>query len=195
MSATMLSKRDEKLLRMAREQYHLADGASHEARREAELDLKIYKGDAIWDEQLRNRRINDPKGARPCLTISDLPPRCRQITNDVRQNKPSIKMRPVDSGADVDTAEIFDGIVRHIEQQSMADIAYETANFYQVVTGLGYLRLVDGYSQETGQHELFIKPVPNPHAVGQAAAQPVLTDGQRFDVRGRFAFNPLERIV
>lgn len=160
-----MSKKDENLLKTAREQFALAEAGDSEARNEAQEDLSIYEGSGIWDEQLKNSRINDPKGGRPCLTISDLPPRVRQITNDVRQNKPAIKIRPVDSGADVQTAEVLNGIFRHIEQQSMSDIAYETANLYQAIMGFGYFRLVDGISPEEQQHELFIRPIPNPFAV------------------------------
>lgn len=155
----------EDLLELAREQFTAASSAASDAREEAAEDLRIYEGVGIWDETLKNARINDPKGARPCLTISDLPPRARQIMNDIRQNKPSIKIRPVDSNADVATAEILNGVIRHIEQQSMSDIAYETANFYQTVSGTGYFRLVEGFSPEEQQRELYIRPLPNPAAV------------------------------
>jgi hypothetical protein len=156
---------DSDLLRLAREQFAESESAESDARREAKEDIRIYEGIGIWDGRLRAAREGDPKGARPCLTISDLPPRVRQITNDVRQNKPSIKIRPVDSNADVDTAEVLDGIIRHIEQQSMSDIAYETANFYQTVCGYGYFRLIEGYSPEQSDRELYIRPLQNPFAV------------------------------
>jgi hypothetical protein len=156
---------DSDLLRLAREQFAESESAEADARREAKEDIRIYEGIGIWDGRLRAAREGDPKGARPCLTISDLPPRVRQITNDVRQNKPSIKIRPVDSNADVDTAEVLDGIIRHIEQQSMSDIAYETANFYQTVCGYGYFRLIEGYSPEQSDRELYIRPLQNPFAV------------------------------
>lgn len=172
--------KDENLLKLAREQYKSSTDASTDQRNEAAEDMDIYEGEGIWDSTLRNSRLNDPKGARPCLTISDLPPRVRQVTNEVRQNKPGIKIRPVDSDADIDTAEIFNGIFRHIEQQSMSDIAYETANFYQTVTGLGYFRLVEGYEPENLQRELFIRPIHNPDSVrlDPASLCPVASDAQ-----------------
>lgn len=153
------------LLKLAQQQYSAGADAMAEQMQEMEEDLRIYDGSGIWDEALRTSRVNDPKGARPCLTISDIPPRCRQIMNDVRQNKPSIKIRPVDSGADVETAEVLSGIIRHIEQNSMADIAYETANFYQTVAGVGYFRLVEAYSQDENKPELYIRPIYNPNSV------------------------------
>lgn len=174
---------DKDLLNLAREQFSGATDASSDARSEADEDIDIYEGEGIWDSALRNSRLNDPKGARPCLTVSDLPPRVRQVTNEVRQNKPAIKIRPVDDNADIDTAEVFNGLFRHIEQQSMSDIAYETANFYQTVSGVGYFRLVEELSREEQQRELYIRPIPNPNNVriDEAAMCPVASDA-------RFAF-------
>jgi len=161
-----MPQKDDELLKLAREEYSLAMDAEGEIREAAREDISIYDGIGIWPEQLRRAREGNPRGPRPCLNVSDLPPRVHQITNDVRQNPPSIKTRPVDNKADIETAEVFDGVIRHIEQQSEADIAYSNANFYQVVGGYGYFRIIDGYSKDdTGQQELFIRQVPNPFAV------------------------------
>lgn len=158
-----MNKQD--LLKLAKDQYRSGSDAIADELQEMDEDMRIYEGQGIWDDALKTSRLNDPKGARPCLTISDLPPRCRQIMNDVRQNKPAIKIRPVDSGADVETAEVLAGIIRHIEQVSMADVAYETANMYQTITGLGYFRLVEAYSPDGNMPELYIRPVINPNSV------------------------------
>lgn len=47
----------------------------------------------------------------------------RQVVNDARQNKPGMVVHPVDSGADPATAEVFNGLIRHIEQSSDAEVA------------------------------------------------------------------------
>lgn len=148
------------LIELAQEQFALGLEAESVQRERFREDLDIFDGEGIWPEQLRRARQNNPRGARPCLNVSDLPARVHQITNDVRQNPPSIKTRPVDDRADVETAEIFDGIIRHIEEQSQSDIAFQTANMHQVVGGYGYFRIVDGYDK-IGQRELFIRSVPN----------------------------------
>ena len=152
---------DKELLEKARLQFAIAEEAQSQQVWEAQEDIRIYDGVGVWEPRLRAAREGDPKGARPCLTVSDLGPRVHQITNDVRQNRPSIKVRPVDDNADIETAEVFNGIVRHIEEQSSADIAYETGNFYQVVGGYGYFRLVEGYSKGGEGKELFIRPIAN----------------------------------
>jgi uncharacterized protein YecT (DUF1311 family) len=83
--------------------------------------------------------------ARPCLTINKLPQHVRQVTNDQRQNRPAGKVIPVDDKADIEVAEVFDGIVRHIEYISDADVAYDTACENQVTYGEGYIRILTEY--------------------------------------------------
>jgi hypothetical protein len=86
--------------------------------------------------------------ARPCLTINKLPQHVRQVTNEQRQNRPTGKVIPADDKADVAVAEIFDGMVRHIEYISDADVAYDTACDNQVTYGEGYIRLLTEYCRE-----------------------------------------------
>ena len=45
-------------------------------------------------------------------------------------------------------AEVFDGIIRHIEYMSDADVAYDTACDNQVVYGEGYVRILTEYARE-----------------------------------------------
>lgn len=170
--------KESELLKLAREQFAEADEADSTVRTEAQEDLRIYDGSGIWPDRLRMAREGDPKGARPCLVVSDLASRVHQITNDFRQNRPGIKVRPVDDKADVDTAEVFNGVIRHTEEQSMADIAYETANFYQVVTGLGYFRIVEKVYE--GKPELCVKQIADPSSVRMDpfAACPVGSDAR-----------------
>jgi len=87
--------------------------------------------------------------ARPCLTINKLPQHVRQVTNEQRQNRPSPNVIPVDDDADIEVAEIFDGMIRHIEYMSDADVAYDTACDNQVTYGEGYIRILTEYCDET----------------------------------------------
>ena len=87
--------------------------------------------------------------ARPCLTINKLPQHVRQVTNEQRQNRPSPNVIPADDDADIEVAEIFDGMIRHIEYMSDADVAYDTACDNQVTYGEGYIRILTEYCDET----------------------------------------------
>ena len=104
--------------------------------------------------------------ARPCLTINKLPQHVRQVTNEQRQNRPSGKVIPVDDQADVKVAAILDGVVKHIEYISDADVAYDTACDNQVTYGEGYIRILTEYcSEDSFDQDLKIVRVRNAFSV------------------------------
>ena len=104
--------------------------------------------------------------ARPCLTINKLPQHVRQVTNEQRQNRPSGKVIPADDKGDVEVAEIFDGMVRHIEYISDADVAYDTACDNQVTYGEGYIRILTEYcNDETFDQDIRIGRIRNAFSV------------------------------
>jgi len=137
------------VLATARSRLDMAIGALSESREDEIDDLKFYAGspDNRWQwpadvlatrGSVQGQTIN----ARPCLTINKLPQHVRQVTNDQRQNRPSGKVIPADDHADIEVAEIFNGMVRHIEYISDADVAYDTACENQVSYGEGYIRIL-----------------------------------------------------
>lgn len=104
--------------------------------------------------------------ARPCLTINKLPQHVHQVTNEQRQNRPAGKVIPADDKADVKVAEVFDGMVRHIEYISDADVAYDTACDNQVTYGEGYIRILTEYCREDSfDQDLKIARVRNAFSV------------------------------
>lgn len=130
------------LLKLARERFITSSDAESEIRKEALDDLEFRVGEQ-WPAKIKRQRYQDQ---RPCLTINQIPQFIRQITNDQRQNRPSIQINPVDSEADVDTAEVLEGMVRHIEYDSGADAAYDTAFQAAVTGGFGYFRINTAYT-------------------------------------------------
>ena len=120
-----------------------------------------------WPAEIRNEREGDiENGPRPCLTIDKINQYRTQIVNDMRQGKPGILVRPQDDKADPETAKILKGLIRNIEDQSSADIAYMTAGGNAVDIGLGYFRITNEYvSEESFDQELFIRPIPNTFSV------------------------------
>lgn len=119
-----------------------------------------------WHEQDVKNRQADPNGSRPCLVINKTQEHVHQVTNEGRQNRPSIKVLPVDDKADKATAEIFNGIIRHIETQSDAEVAYDTALDNAVTGGVGYFRFVTDYiDDESFDQDIFIRRVRNPLTV------------------------------
>lgn len=146
---------DSDLLSTLRERMHTAISAYSESREDEIDDLRFYAAspDNQWQwpadvlatrGAVQGQSIN----SRPCLTINKLPQHVRQVTNDQRQNRPAGKVIPVDDTADIEVAEIFDGMVRHIEYMSDADVAYDTACENQVSYGEGYWRILTEYCDE-----------------------------------------------
>lgn len=104
--------------------------------------------------------------ARPCLTINKVPQHVRKITNEQRQNRPSGKVIPADDKADVGVAKVFNGMVKHIEYMSDADVAYDTACDNQVIYGEGYIRILTEYcGEDTFDQDLRIARVRNSFSI------------------------------
>jgi hypothetical protein len=161
------------VLATARARLDLAMSALSESREDEIDDLKFYAGspDNHWQwpsdvlatrGAVQGQTIN----ARPCLTINKLPQHVRQVTNDQRQNRPGAKVIPVDDKADVEIADIFNGMIRHIEYISDADVAYDTACENQVSYGEGYIRLLTEYCDDnTFDQDIKIGRVRNSFSV------------------------------
>lgn len=153
---------DEELLKEAKARFKISEEEGRENRRLFIEDLKFYSGEQ-WPEQVRrDREIQD----RPVLTVNRIPGFVRQVTNDQRQNRPAVKVRPADSGADVETADVFTGLIRHIEANSKSDLAYDNAFFYAVAGSFGFFRIVTEYCDDGSfDQEILIKPIINPLTV------------------------------
>ena len=112
--------------------------------RDARDDFRKLAGHHWPEEAIRQREVE----RRPCITINKLPAFLHNVTNDQRQNKLGIKVHPVDDGADIDTAEVLQGVIRHIEYASGADAAYDTAGFHAAACGFGFFRIRTDYERE-----------------------------------------------
>lgn len=131
----------EAFLSMARKRFARAAQAESTNRKDAVDDLKFKKGDQ-WPEQVKSSRTLEK---RPCLTVNKMKPFVHHITNDQRQNRPSISVSPVGDKSDPKTAEMLRGLIRQIERTSSADIAYDTAFENAVSAGWGYWRVYTEY--------------------------------------------------
>lgn len=126
-------------------------------------DMRFARLGEQWPENVKRQRELE---GRPCLTLNKLPAFIRQVTNDARQNSPSIKFHPVGDGADKEVAEILDGLTRNIEYTSNADVAYDTALDHSVTGGFGYFRIVTDYAAEdVFDQDLKIERIENPCSV------------------------------
>lgn len=153
---------DEDLLKEARDRLAACIKHSADDRREAAEDFRFIAGEQ-WPADMRQLRQVE---ARPCLTINKLPAFVHQVLNDQRMNRPSIKVHPVDDGADVEVAEVEQGMIRYIEYNSNADVAYDTSVGHATIGGAGYFRLVTDYVEEDSfDQEIKFRRVQNPFSV------------------------------
>lgn len=140
----------------------LVGEADSQNRAEALGDLKFSAGDQ-WPVEIQNSRNLE---ARPCLTINKIDAYVRQVTNQQRQQRPRIKVHPVNNEGDMKLAQVIEGITRHIEVNSNADTAYDTAFEYAVKMGWGYWRVTSDYiSEDSFDQELYIEPIDDPFSV------------------------------
>lgn len=128
----------------------------------AYLDLSFRIGEQ-WDPAAEAQRRAD---SRPVLTFNRMSQFVKQITGDIRQMRPAIRVVPVDDKGDKGVAEILAGMVRYIETRSDADRIYFQAADSQVAAGIGHWRIVTEYaSDSTFEQELAVELVQDGVAV------------------------------
>jgi len=127
-------------------------------------DLRFLAEEGQWED--RARREREAEG-RPILTVNKCPQFVRQVTGDMRQMRPAIKVVPVDDAASQQVADkILPGMIRYIERRSDAAAAYFNAADSQVGAGIGHWRVLREYaSNTTFNQELRIAPIEDGVAV------------------------------
>ena len=168
------------IIRLARARMDEAFTAEQPHRERAQDDLRNVIGDQ-WPEDERLERESE---GRPCLTINILAQNVRQVTGQIRSLNPAIKVTAADSAANKDTAEVIEGMVRHIENKSDASSVYEAATESAAASSIGYWRIRADYAEgDTFDQELKIERVFNPFAV---FLDPFAKDPTRKDARYGF---------
>ncbi len=157
-----MSEKDKKIIETALERFKRAQEATDDFRREFVDDLDFVANDQ-WTPLARQERT---QSSRPCFTIDRINPALRQIVNEERQNRPSIQVDPTSGGATQDVANVIAGMIRHIEQDSNAETAYDTAGWYAAAGGVGYLRVRNEYvNPNSFDQKLCIEGIADPMTV------------------------------
>lgn len=157
-----MNKQDMKVIEQAVWRMKLVEEVTNEQRRQMQDDLDFYTGDQ-WPASILKQRQLD---CRPALVINKLPAYVRQVVNDIRQMRPGIKVKAVDSQADPRTANMLTGMIRAIEQDSNAESAYDWAAECAVKIGIGYWRIITEYDEgQTFDQVVRIKRIRDPFSV------------------------------
>lgn len=147
----------------ALERFRASESGSSVNREKAVEDIRFARLGAQWPDAIARQRQQE---GRPVLTINRLPAFIRQVVNDARQNSPAIQVVPVDSGSDVDTAQVIGGLIRAIERGSNAAVAYDTALEHAVSCGFGFFRICTDYAgPDTFDQVAKIERIANPLSV------------------------------
>lgn len=168
---------DSAFIKLALERFQLAAEAEASNRRDSLDDLKFSVGEQ-WDAAVKSQRETE---GRPCLVMNRTQQMIRQVVNEQRQQRPAVQINPVGGGADKDTAEIEQGIVRHIEVNSDAEIAYDHAFELMVRTGWGDWRiLTEVVDDGSNEQEIKIKRIKNNFSVyfDPACSEPDFSDAR-----------------
>jgi hypothetical protein len=178
---------DAAFLDEARKRFKLCEDGWKDNRLAALEDMKFRAGDQ-WPEKIKESR---EKSGRPCLVVDKLNQYVRQVVNDGRQNRPMVKVRPIDDYADDEVAEAFQGIIRHICDRSNADEAFDTALEQAVVGGWGWFRVATDYAHEnTFNQEIEVIRIPNQLAV---VCDPFTQKADKSDMRFCFVVDEMAK--
>lgn len=166
----------EEFLRRMRTRFDECEQAETDNRTLALEDIQFRNGDQ-WPEDVKQERTET---GRPMFTINKMEQTIDLITGMSRQNTPSIKVRPILLGEEREDAEltnvkgdksykraeVYQGIVRDIQNASMAARVYQYTLDQSSGSGFGYIRVHTDYvSDDVFEQEIRIKRVKNQFTV------------------------------
>ena len=127
----------DEFLTVARKRFDRCMSSEAINRKDAVDDL-MFKNGEQWPPNIKTQRVLEK---RPCLTVNKMKTFVHQIVNNLQQNMPSITFSPIGESSDKNTAQMLKGMVRQIERQASAGIAYITGFDSAVSMGWGYWRI------------------------------------------------------
>lgn len=153
---------DKEIWEEARDRLQICIEAESDNRDRAKEAMLFREGPGQWDDAGGASGIDDTIE----LTINLTDAMVERVENNIRQQRPRGKVHPVGDGADVEIAEVINGIGRHVELRSEAGIAYDTAASCALDGGWGYFRMFPEYvDPRSFQKDLRIYPIRNAFTV------------------------------
>jgi hypothetical protein len=159
--------KDDEIITEAKARFQRCEDFEGDFRKLFTDDLKFVNADSDngyqWPEAMMKQRTED---ARPCLTINKTRQHALMVINEAKENKPQVRVSAVGGDASYESAQVYEGVIRHIEYQSNATDAYDTALEFQVKGGIGYWRIVTEYSgNDSFDQDAFVRRIRNPLSV------------------------------
>lgn len=139
--------------------------------------------DGQWDDSVRQARVN-----RPCLTFDKLSSAVDQVVGQQLQMLPGVKVRGAEEG-DGDVAEIYEGLIRQIEQRG--NKAYKTAFKFSVKGGWGVWMIDHDYQDDISMNQdIILREIKNPFSV---LFDPIIQIQDMKECRYAFMFDDIEK--
>jgi hypothetical protein len=158
-----MSKKDDDFLALALERFRECEDASREIYDAALSDLKFCVDQ--WPENLRKTR-QMPGKERPIVTDDRISAIIHKIANDQRQNRSQGRVKPLSEGADQERADVYTGVIRHIQYNGDSETAFDTSFESAVRCSIGFHRIVTEYCDNTSfDQEIKVKRIENPFTV------------------------------
>jgi hypothetical protein len=158
-----MKKKTDQIVEIARRRMSDAVDADRDNRARAMDDLQKLTGEGQWPDAIRRERESDSK---PCITVNRLPQFVRQVTGDIRRMNPAIKVSASDNKATEQIAEIYEGLIRNIEQRCDASSVYEQTAESAAACSVGYFRIRADYERDDSfDQEILIERIRNPFSV------------------------------
>lgn len=144
---------------LVRERYKSAVAADGDNRRKFTEDMEfVYVPGSQWDAFSKTERGKE----RPTYEFNRTRTTIKRVINSMRSNPVAGKVRGSED-SDKDIAEIYEGQIRNIANQSNFDAIRDTAADYQVTGGFAAWRIVTEYSHDTAfDQDIFIRGLRNP---------------------------------
>ena len=183
---------DDEIVIEAKDRFRTCEEWEAPTRRLFDYDYKFANGDSHnmyqWDNRISSDRFANN---RPVLTVNKVNQHNLMVINDAKQNKPGVNIRPVGDDASFEAAQVFQGIVRHIEYISNAESVYDHATTFQVEAGIGYWRIQTDYmSPKSFDQEIYIRSIKDPRSV---YLDPDITEDDGSDARFGFIFEDMPK--
>ena len=151
MPAIVGVKKAPDLIAQARKRWTSCEEAEQTQRKRI-LRAKEFRSGKQWlpeVEKLREGRpaqgITPELPARPTLVIDRLSQPCRQVSNQIKTANFAIDVLPNGFGADTDTANVFKGYLRYVQNRARGESPIEWAADQAVEGGIGWFRIRTEY--------------------------------------------------
>jgi hypothetical protein len=154
---------DEEILKEARERFKRGYDFEADFRPQYLDDIKFAAGDPDnhwqWPSEVYNQRVSDTS-KKPTMTVNVVQGMVFSITNDFRQNLPSVAIKPTGDESTFDSAQIFEALMRNVEYTCNARSIYMDCYQSEVEGGIAYCRVNTAYDDDdTDAQSFVIEPV------------------------------------